>query len=346
MAHELEFRDGKASFFSVNETPWHREGHILTAAPSLDEAIAVANLDYKVEKRPTMFQCITPDGDTFAKVSKTAFVTVRTDTQQELGAVGPTYQPVQNTDAFRVLEPLLDNGIATLETGGVLREGGDAWLMVKWDLSKFGPTTQEVFGNEVLPFGLIANNHNGRRGILLMDTNIRVVCANTLGFAERSKERRYVIKHSSIGMERLISAAQDLWHGVVERYEVLAAQYANLREFMLTQDEFKTLVLDVLAPDPREDKSFDPKSKLAETVVARADEKRQFITSMWTGGRGHSGEPSAWFAYNAAVETLDHNRDLFPNRGGVTRTTAMIEGGIRKMKDEVLEGLVALATTA
>lgn len=344
MAHRLEFKDGKASFFSVNETPWHREGTVLTAAPTLDEAISLANLAYTVEKRPTMFTCQTPEGDTYAKVSRNAFVTIRTDTQQELGAVGPTYQPVQNVDAFRVLEPLLDNGIATLETGGVLREGGDAWLMVKWDLTKFGPVTQRAFGSEVLPFGLIANNHNGRRGILLMDTNIRVVCANTLGFAERSKERRYVVKHSAQGMDRLITAATDLWHGVVDRYEVLAAQYDALRGFMLTQEEFNTLVLDVVAPDPRKEAGFDPKAKMADSVVARADQKRQMLTAMWTGGRGHTGEPSAWYAYNAVAEVLDHDREMFPNRGGVSRTTSLIEGGIRKMKDEVLDNLVALAT--
>ena len=342
--HQLQFRDGKASFFSVNETPWHREGTILTAAPSLDEAISLANLDYKVEKRPTMFNCTTPDGDQYVKISTSAFVTVRTDTQQELGAVGPTYQPVQNTDAFRVLEPLLDTGIATLETGGVLREGGDAWLMVRWDLKRFGPVTQEVFGSEVLPFGLIANNHNGRRGILLQDTNIRVVCANTLGFAERAAERRYVVKHSSQGMDRLIAAAQDLWHGVVDRYEVLAQQYDLLRRTMLTAQDFERLVLDPIAPDPRKDPKFNPEGKLADTVVARADEKRSTLTALWTGGRGHTGEPSAWYAYNAVAEALDHNRDLFPNRGGVWRTTSLIEGGIRKMKDEVLGGLVAFAS--
>lgn len=343
MAHELEFVNGSASFFSVTETAWHREGTILNAAPSLDEAMDIGRLNYTVEKRPTQFVCTTPDGDTYVKASESAFVTVRTDSQKELGAVGKDYVVMQNADAFRVLEPLLDTGIATLETGGVLREGADAWLMVKWDLSKFGPVVQEVFGDEVLPFGLLANNHNGRRGILLQDTNIRVVCANTLGFAERTTERRIMIKHSAQGMDKLIEAAQTLWHGIIDRYEVLAQQYDILRRSILTQDQFAEAVLDVLAPDPRKNPLFNPDAKLATTVVDRADAKRAYVKHLWFAGKGHTGEPNGWYAYNAAVEALDHNKELWPTRAGSWRTASLLDGQLHQMKAKVLDNCLALA---
>ena len=342
MAHELQFVNGKASFFSVNQTAWHREGTILAAAPTLDEAMAVANLDYPVEKRPTAFACTTPDGDTYMKASESAFVIVRTDTQRELGAVGKDYVPVQNADAFRVLEPLLDTGVASLETGGVIRDGADAWLMIGWDLSKFGPIVREVFADEVVPYGLLANNHNGRRGILLQDTNIRVVCANTLGFAEGAADRRIVVKHSAQGMERIIEAAETMWHGVIERYEVLAQQYATLKATMLTADQFKAHVLDVVAPDPRTNPKFNPEAKLAESVLERAERKRAALTTAWTNGIGHSGEPSAWYAYNGAVEVLDHNRDLFPTKGGSWRTASLLDGALKQSKDKVLAGLLTV----
>jgi phage/plasmid-like protein (TIGR03299 family) len=344
MAHELEFINGMASFFSVNQTAWHGEGTLLTTAPTFDEALALANLSYTVEKRPTMYQCTTDDGDTYVKTSESAFVTVRTDTQQELGAVGSNYVPLQNVDAFRVLEPLLDTGVAQLETGGVIRDGADAWLMVKWDLSKFGPVTQDVFGAEVLPFGLLANNHNGRRGIVLQDTNIRVVCANTLGFAEGSTERRIMVKHSAQGMDKLIDAAQTMWHGIIDRYETLAEQYKLLKETMITQDQFEALVLDAVAPHPVKDPKFNPEARLAEVVVERAERKRNALQTAWAGGQGHTGEPSAWFAYNGAVEVLDHNRDLFPTRGGSWRTASLLDGALKQTKDRVLSNLLAVAS--
>ena len=52
MSAELEIRNGTASMFSVRVTPWHREGHILTAAPSFDDAMALGRLDYT--KSPTL----------------------------------------------------------------------------------------------------------------------------------------------------------------------------------------------------------------------------------------------------------------------------------------------------
>jgi phage/plasmid-like protein (TIGR03299 family) len=340
MAHELEIIGGRASFFSVNETAWHGEGEVLTEAPTLDEGIAIARLGYEVEKRPTTFTCTTPDGDTYQKTSDSAFVIVRKDTQTELGAVGANYVPVQNVDAFRVLEPLLDTGVARLETGGVIRNGADAWLMIRWDLAKFGPIVREIFADEVVPFGLLANNHNGRRGILLQDTNIRVVCANTLGFAESTTERRIVVKHSAQGMDRIIDAAQTMWHGVIERYEVLAQQYATLRATMITQDQFNSLVLDEVAPHPVNNPKFNPDAKLAEVVVERAERKRAALQDAWLNGKGHTGEQNAWYAYNGAVEVLDHNRDLFPTKGGAWRTASLLDGALKQTKDKVLAGLL------
>ena len=344
MAHELATTSaGDKAVFVVGQTAWHREGHELTEAPDLDRAIQLIEADYTVEKRPTQFECKTPDGDTYLKKSDAAFVTVRTDTQVELGAVGSSYTPLQNADAFRVLEPLLDTGVATLETGGVLRDGADAWMMVRWDLAQFGPITQRTFGDELKPFGLLANNHSGRRGVLLQDTNVRVVCANTLGWAEGATERRVVVKHSSEVQARVIEAATGLWHNVVSRYEKLAEQYELLRSTMLTEAEFKSAVLDAVAPDPREAKKFNPEARLAELVVQRAVKKRSELHRLWMEGKGHTGEPSAWFAYNAVVEAVDHNAELWPTRAGAWRTASLLDGTLREIKETALNNLLALS---
>lgn len=76
--------------------------------------------------------------------------------------------------------------MAAVETGGVLRDGADAWLLVRWDIDRFDPDVRDVFGKDggILPYALVAANHSGRRGVLLGHTSIRVCCANTLGMAE------------------------------------------------------------------------------------------------------------------------------------------------------------------
>src|SRR5579871_3975189 len=124
MAHELHFTDGRADFFEVGprRSAWHREGTLLADAPSYDEALTIGRLDYCVETVPTYRR----HGDALTPAyieSDRARVTVRADTGAELGAVGVSYRPLQNRDAFRALEPLIHEGVVTLETGGVIRRG-------------------------------------------------------------------------------------------------------------------------------------------------------------------------------------------------------------------------------
>ena len=342
MSHELEFKDGRASFFSVAQTAWHREGMVLATAPTFLEALELGRLGYTVEKRPTQYQCTTPDGDTYMKGSETAFVIVRTDTQRELGNVGKDYTPLQNLDAFRVLEPLIDQGLATIETGGVLRDGADAWMLTRWNLDKFGPVVREIFADEVVPYGLLANNHNGRRGVLLQSTQVRVCCANTMQLAEGETAPRISIRHSQDAKLKLIEAAESLWGGIIERHEGIAANMKALKARVLTELEFEQAVQDLIAPDPRRNPQFDPSAKLSGLVVERADRKRSELHRLWSEGKGHTGEPTAWFALQGAIEGLDHNTELWPTRGA-WRTASLLDGSLRHAKDRVTHALVSLA---
>jgi phage/plasmid-like protein (TIGR03299 family) len=363
MAHELAFdATGTARMFSVRETPWHREGHVLSDAPTFDDALALAGHNFEVEVRPA-FRRIEVAGVAGVPgivdyvASDNARITVRTDTGAELGAVGTGYHAIQNRDAFAVLTPLLDAGVATLETGGTLRGGADVWLQAKFDLAKFGPIAQRVLGDEVEPFALIANNHNGRRGCLLSLTPIRVVCANTLGMsenmsgagnaAEHDGGKAIIVRHTENHGERLVTAAEKLFHSVVARYETIARHYEAMKARYLTNAEFAAAVLDVIAPDPRAVRTWNPEAKLADVVVRRCEAKRATLTRLWTDGTGHAGDFSAWEAYNAAVEAIDHDVDgLFPLRGGVYRTASLLDGTYATMKAGVLHKVTKLLALA
>ena len=52
MAHELEIRNGAASMFYVDETPWHGLGTKLDHPATAKEAMIAAKLDWKVAKLP------------------------------------------------------------------------------------------------------------------------------------------------------------------------------------------------------------------------------------------------------------------------------------------------------
>ena len=358
MAHELSYdAAGNAQMFSVGETPWHREGKVLRAAPTLVEALELGGLNFEVACRPVYREMVNASdpSDTYFQESQKARVVVRTDTLTELGGVGMEYTPVQNRDAFGILQPLLDEGLLSLETGGSLRGGADVWMLGKFDLSRFGPEAREVLGGGALggadqqvdPYALIANNHSGRRGCLLSLTPIRVVCANTLGMAEgeaaEGRSTSLVVRHTQNVEAKLVEAAEELFKGIVARYEVIARQYKKLKALHLDTAMFRELVLNVVAPDPRKDRRFNPEARMANAVVARWEQKVGEVTRLWTAGKGHVGDQAAWEAYNGAVEAIDHNTELFPKRTGVYRTQQLLDGELRTMKVAVLNGLVRAA---
>jgi hypothetical protein len=162
MAHELNYTNGVANVLSVRETPWHQEGVVVDNAPTLADALRVAGLDYKVEKRPT-FRAIETEtpGRVEYKQNEDAWITFRPDTGAELGAVGSIYTPIQNYDAFRALEPMLDTGALTIETAGVLRAGADAWIQCKFTLDKLSDTARAEFTEDgVIAMALITTNHS------------------------------------------------------------------------------------------------------------------------------------------------------------------------------------------
>lgn len=359
MAHELEIRDGNASFVFNGQLPWHGLGQRLDGTETLPEVMAQARVDYDVtteplyRKRTTLVETtnhlpsgqeVTDSYETAEYVESTlARVTVRSDTGVELGRVSPDYVPVQNREAFAVIEPLIEHGLARIETCDVLRDGRDAFLCVQLDASAF--QWDEFTGTEQLAMhGLVRANHSGRAGVAAAVTSVRVVCANTLGMVESGNALRMVnVRHTGEAQARFAEAAGDLWSSFVTMSESLRAQYTTLRHRFLDETMFRELVLKAAVVDPRTQPQFNPSARTAEAVVDRYERKVSRITQLWTAGKGHTGDRSAWEAYNGLVEAMDHDRDLWPVRGGAWRAASFLDGEIARTKGRVLQRLVAAA---
>ena len=67
---------------------------------------------------------------------------------------------------------------------------------------------------------------------------------------------------------------------------------------------------------------------------------------IWSEGKGHTGEKTAWYAFQAVAEALDFNRDLWPTRAGSWRTASLLNGQLAELKNRVLDNLVGYAAAA
>ena len=175
-----------------------------------------------------------------------------------------------------------------------------------------------------------------------------MVCGNTLSRSEEMADSGQIksiqIRHTGDAVAETIAATEALLGGIIERYETVAKHFKVLKATYLTEEQFKTLVLDAVSPDPRDSKRFNPEAKTAEAIIERHEIRVNAVTRLWTAGQGHQGDHSAWEAWNGAVQAIDHNVDVFPVRGGSwKRGQSLIDGDLKKRKEAVLSNLLTVA---
>ncbi|MFN9898132.1 MAG: alpha/beta hydrolase, partial [bacterium] len=101
MAHNLEIRDGKASFVAKGEKAWHGLGTYVNEAMTSEQVVELANLNYEVAKTPIYINPPVGDGEESTNVELPNIDdTYRLDTKAPLGLVSERYEIVQNKDAF------------------------------------------------------------------------------------------------------------------------------------------------------------------------------------------------------------------------------------------------------
>ncbi len=120
-----------------------------------------------------------------------------------LGIVSDRYKVVQNEDAFRFTDDLLGAGVA-YETAGALQGGRKVWMLARM------PHRYIIAGDEIAPYMVVMNSHDGSSGIKVAMTPIRVVCQNTLNLALGSAKRIWTTKHTENVMSRVHEARETL----------------------------------------------------------------------------------------------------------------------------------------
>ena len=115
-----------------------------------------------------LFRSITEDGFSIPGFK----ANIRDLDNRVLGVVTDRYKVVQNEEAFSFTDSLLGEGV-TYETAGSLQEGRRTWILAKL------PQKFIISGDEITPYLVFMNSHDGTGAIKAAMTPIRVVCQNT-----------------------------------------------------------------------------------------------------------------------------------------------------------------------
>jgi phage/plasmid-like protein (TIGR03299 family) len=324
MASQIEtFADGTAAFFSNRVPAWHALGTVTSDALSADEALEIAHLNWQVLQYPVQADV---SGNAVVADGRRANVRLHPKTGEPnvLGIVGTRYHIVQNDQAFKFCDDVLDISDAKFETAGSLDKGRRVFMTLKM------PQDIKVGGHDAVNMYLmVVNSHDGSTPLIAAVTPVRVVCANTVAAGVRAAKSVYRVAHTASATGRLQDAR-----------EALKMSYQYTGEFELLANK--------LYQEPMSDKEF---VKFMEKLVGKAPEvkegestrslamyeaKRDQLMGLWKAPTQDNIKNTAWAAYNTIVEYVDW---FSPVRGGdkeVRRGERIVENTSNDFKEKAL----------
>lgn len=230
------------SMFYVRETPWHGLGTKVKEAPASNDALILAGLNWQVLQEPIFTAASEP--------IEGYKVNVRDSDRKALGVVTDRYKVIQNNEAFAFTDELLGEGVR-YETAGSLQGGKKVWLLAHM------PREYIISGEQISPYLVFSNTHDGSGAIKVALTPIRVVCQNTLNLALAKANRCWSMIHTGDIHEKMQEARDTLLRA--ENYmQELGQEFENLRMKKLSDRQVMEYIEILL---PLEDNSTPQQTK-------------------------------------------------------------------------------------
>jgi phage/plasmid-like protein (TIGR03299 family) len=283
MAHNID------SMAYYGEVPWHGLGNAIPERADAATMIKAAGLDWLVEKRPVQGAKL----DWEKRPLKYELVRkARNEKEQDilLGLVSPRYEPLQNEDAFKFFDSIVEEGSAIFETAGALGDGERVWVLAKL------PGEIRVIGDDIVnKYLLLSNTHNGKEAVTIKFTPIRVVCQNTLILALEKEGRAVKVRHTKSMLFRL-SEVPELLEIFRSVYDSAAQSFQDLVDTRLDTARFESY-LEALFPRSakqieknKQPESWDHVTEIFENI----DPYFSYIKG------------TMWAAYNAVTQYEDY----------------------------------------
>ena len=296
----------------TGQVPWHREGVEVDNNLTPHEMMVAAGLDWTVSKRPLYTLEHAPEKyekDDEGNLIVTSLTTypdrfsiMRDTDNQALGTCSADYQPIQNERIFDFFQKFAKHAKITMETAGSLRDGKDIFALARLNDNFALPG-----GDELQPFVLFRQPHEPGYAMNIMDTEIRVVCSNTLQLALRGANvAQYKMSHRLVFDELREEQALKTMGAVYER----RAEFKEAAEFLAKTKAKDGQVIEFISKlyqpkileehKPEDGPLRDGFSSTAKTVYE--------ALATAPGADLKSAQGTWWGAVNAVTFVEDHKR--------------------------------------
>jgi len=315
MAHEVE------TMAYVGETPWHNTNCVRVEADlTPEEMLKAAGLDWTVEKRDIYFHSDQNGKEPIKLPRKQALVRVSDDTFFD--TVGTNWKPLQNLEAFQLFNDFVKQGDMEMHTAGSLKNG-----QIVWALAKIKNSFEISKGDLLEQYLLFVNPHKRGKAIEVLDTDIRVVCYNTMNFAltDGATTRRIKVNHNQKWDQDYVIEMLGLAKRSSERYREAGMLLASRFYKEAQAQEYFTRVF--------------PNSGATDEDSKNAQRAYEVLH---TQPGANLAEGTWWQAFNAVTWLTDHEL----GRSADTRLTSSWFGTNRTRKQKALNLAIEYAEAA
>lgn len=267
---------------------WRKIGKPVGAAMTAQEAIKLGGLDFKVRVSEQSVSTVV-NGQTLTVENKFMTYAEFPKELRALGVVGNRYTPIQNSDAFDMLNNIVDESGANFDSAGILNNGARCYITMKM------PGTIEVGGgaDAIDTYLNCFNSHDGSSSFRIQVAFLRQICTNGLtGMVAGSSVN---LRHTESSTLR-VQEARDALQIVFKQQEAFELEVQKLLNTEMTDKEYKKFV-EVLVPMP-ESESTERKLNSVERV-------RGELMGLWRADTQAIVKNTRWAAYNAVAEYVD-----------------------------------------
>jgi phage/plasmid-like protein (TIGR03299 family) len=329
MAHEITQRaDGvfEFAFNAAHGAGWHGLGQPVSTEHVHDVAHwqQAAGMDWRIQRSKVRFSVSRDDADG-AQVWDDQHVLFRSDTKAPLGIVSDGYKAVQPREVVEFFRGLVEAGGLELSAMGTLQGGRRFWAT-----ARIGEAAPLSVRDKVGGYLLLSTSADGSMATEARLTSIRVVCANTLGFARAAGKPTVKVSHRSTFDADAVRREMGL---NVTAWDAFRRSIIKLGNVATTPREAEALTARIFAgtdDQAAQDKIRDTGRGFAKVLSLFGGEGKGATLDGVFGTR--------WGLLNAFTEYADHHA---PARSAENRFIASQFGPGADLKREAFEVLMA-----
>ena len=297
--------------FENRQVPWSGIGVDISKASCVDEAIAMAGLNWEIGLGNVY--------DEKGKLIPHHKAITRADNGTVFGITKDKYKPIQNADAFGFADILLTQG-ATFEKGGCYKGGDTIWFLMKLPSRSYNGEQHDLYM-------FLMNGNNGKKSLFAAFTTIRAMCCNMAHLVSKNATYKVSLQHRG-NVEGKMFEAQQVMGGAQQYFDGLQHTLEELRKINVSRAEMGRIIEGLFpyaenASDKEKRTQVDKRHQLTNILLNAPDLQNEG----WNGLR----LVNALTDFESHAEPARRTKDFAENRLMNLSTKPMIADRVVKM---------------